>query len=211
MKPVQLDFDFGELPNEEAEKPKPALPHFDNPKCDNERLLNYQWAYKENGDQNALNSMYTLGYKIALKYISNKAQKNRHIAELCRSDKEEKAHNAATYIVEQYLKRPGFVIKNSMTGYLYKRVQFELYGKNMRHCDQMLIFYGDVPASKEAKKKYYYIVKDKNTGKSETFESYEEMHLDPRFKTLRKKRLVEGIRYGKTWKNYNFDILEVNE
>ena len=75
----------------------------------------------------------------------------------------------------------------------------------------MLIFYGDVPASKEAKKKYYYIVKDNNTGKSETFESYEEMHLDPRFKKLRKKRLVEGIRYGKTWKNYNFDILEVNE
>ena len=211
MKPVQLDFDFDELPNEEAEKPKPALPHFDNPKCDNERLLNYQWAYKENGDQNALNSMYTLGNKIALKYISNKAQKNRHIAELCRSDKEEKAHNAATYIVEQYLKRPDFVIKNSMTGYLFKRVQFELYGKNTRHCDKMLIFYGDVPASKEAKKKFYYIVKDNDTGKSETFESYEEIHMDPRFKTLRKKRFVEGIRYGKTWKNYSFDILEVNE
>ena len=30
-------------------------------------------------------------------------------------------------------------------------------------------------------------------------------------KTLRKKRFVEGVRYGKTWKNYSFDILEVNE
>ena len=209
MKPVHLEFDFVELPKD-AEKPKPALPHYDQPQNDNERLLNYQWEYK-NGDQNALNSIYTLGYKIALKYISTKAQKNRHIAELCRSDREEKAHNAATYIVEQYLKRPDFEIKNSMTGYLYKRVEFELYGKNTRHCDKMLIFYGDVPASKEAKKKYYYIVKDNNTGNSEIFESYEEMHLDPRFKTLRKKRLVEGIRYGKTWKNYNFDILEVNE
>ena len=123
----------------------------------------------------------------------------------------EKAHNAASYIVEQYLKRPDFVIKNSMTGYLFRRVQFELYGKNRRHCDKMLIFYGDVPASKETKKKFYYIVKDNNTGKSETFESFEEMHLDPRFKTLRKKRYVDGVRYGKTWKNYIFDILEVDE
>ena len=207
MKPVLLEFDFGELPQT---KQTPTPPHYDQPRNDNERLLNYQWEYK-NGDKSALNAMYKLGCKIALKYINANARKNRHIGELSYSEKEEKAHNAASYIVEQYLKRPDFVIKNSMTGYLYKRVQFELYGKNTRHCDQMLIFYGDVPASKEAKKKYYYIVKDNNTGKSETFESYEEMHLDPRFKTLRKKRLVEGIRYGKTWKNYNFDILEVNE
>ena len=127
MKPVQLEFDFGELPNEEAEKPKPALPHFDNPKCDNERLLNYQWAYKENGDQNALNSMYTLGYKIALKYISTKAQKNRHIAELCRSDKEEKAHNAIAYIIARYLKVSDFAISESFTAYLYLRIQHELF------------------------------------------------------------------------------------
>lgn len=138
MKPVQLEFDFGELPNEEAEKPKPALPHFDNPKCDNERLLNYQWAYKENGDQNALNSMYTLGYKIALKYISTKAQKNRHIAELCRSDKEEKAHNAITYIIARYLKLSDFAIRESFTAYLYLRVQHELFYQ--RKVDKIVSF-----------------------------------------------------------------------
>ena len=126
MRPVQLEYDVGELPNGEADKPKPALPHFENPKCDNERLLNYQWEYK-NGDQNALNSMYTLGYKIALKYISNKAQKNRHIAELCRSDKEEKAHNAITYIIARYLRDKDFVIIRSFTGYLFLRIQHELY------------------------------------------------------------------------------------
>ena len=127
MKPVQLEFDFGELPNEEAEKPKPALPHFDNPKCDNERLLNYQYEYKEHGDQNALNSMYTLGYKIALKYISTKAKKNRHIAELCESDREEKAHNAITYIIARYLKVSDFAISESFTAYLYLRIQHELF------------------------------------------------------------------------------------
>ena len=195
MKQAELQFD---------------LPYYDTPTNDNQRLLNLQLKYKVNGGK-YLGEMYKLLYEIAYKNINKLSEQSQKIKNMDAAERMEKAHNAATYIVEQYLKRPDFAIKNSMTGYLFKRVQFELYGKNMRHCDQMLIFYGDVPASKEAKKKYYYIVKDKNTGKSETFESYEEMHLDPRFKTLRKKRLVEGIRYGKTWKNYNFDILEVNE
>ena len=195
MKQAELQFD---------------LPYYDTPTNDNQRLLNLQLKYKLNGGA-YLGDMYKILFEIAYKNINKLSEQSQKIKNMDVAERMEKAHNAASYIVEQYLKRPDFVIKNSMTGYLFKRVQFELYGKNMRHCDQMLIFYGDVPASKEAKKKYYYIVKDKNTGKSETFESYEEMHLDPRFKTLRKKRLVEGIRYGKTWKNYNFDILEVNE
>ena len=186
------------------------LSYYDTPTNDNQRLLNLQLKYKLNGGA-YLGDMYKLLFEIAYKNINKLSKQSQKIKNMDAAERMEKAHNAASYIVEQYLKRPDFVIKNSMTGYLFKRVQFELYGKNMRHCDKMLIFYGDVPASKEAKKKYYYIVKDNNTGKSETFESYEEMHLDPRFKTLRKKRLVEGIRYGKTWKNYNFDILEVNE
>ena len=126
MKPVQLEFDFVELPKE-AEKPKPALPHYDQPQNDNERLLNYQWAYKENGDNSALNAMYALGYTIAMKYISAKAKKNRHIAELCRSDKEEKAHNAITYIIARYLRDKDFVVIRSFTGYIYLRIQHELY------------------------------------------------------------------------------------
>ena len=177
---------------------------------DEQQLFILQSRLK-NGDAQAMEEMYENLVTIAYKTINDQSNSNAKIKALSADERKQKAHDAATYIIEQYLKRPDFVIKNSMTGYLYKRVQFELYGKNMRPCDQMLIFYGDVPGSKEATKKYYYIVKDKNTGKSETFESYEEMHLDPRFKTLRKKRLVEGIRYGKTWKNYNFDILEVNE
>ena len=186
------------------------LPYYDTPTNDNQRLLNLQLKYKVNGGK-YLSEMYKLLFEIAYKNINKLSEQSQKIKNMDAAERMEKAHNAATYIVEQYLKRPDFSIKNSMTGYLFKRVQYELYGKNTRHCDRMLIFYGDVPASKEAKKKYYYIVKDKNTGKSETFESYEEIHMDPRFKTLRKKRFVDGIRYGKTWKNYNFDILEVNE
>ena len=186
------------------------LPYYDTPTNDNQRLLNLQLKYKVNGGK-YLGEMYKMLYEIAYKNINKLSEQSQKIKNMDAAERMEKAHNAATYIVEQYLKRPDFAIKNSMTGYLYKRVQYELYGKNKRHCDKMLIFYGDVPASKEAKKKFYYIVKDNDTGKSEAFESFEEMHLDPRFKTLRKKRFVDGIRYGKTWKNYNFDILEVNE
>ena len=186
------------------------LPYYDIPTNDNQRLLNLQFKYKVNGGK-YLGEMYKLLYEIAYKNINKLSEQSQKIKNMDAAERMEKAHNAATYIVEQYLKRPDFAIKNSMTGYLYKRVQFELYGKNTRHCDKMLIFYGDVPAVNGAKKKFYYIVKDNDTGKSETFESFEEMHLDPRYKTLRKKRFVEGIRYGKTWKNYSFDILEVNE
>mgnify|MGYP006393328963 FL=1 len=186
------------------------LPYYDTPTNDNQRLLNLQLKYKVNGGK-YLGEMYKLLYEIAYKTINKLSEQSQKIKNMDAAERMEKAHNAATYIVEQYLKRPDFAIKNSMTGYLFKRVQYELYGKNTRHCDKMLIFYGDVPASKEAKKKFYYIVKDNDTGKSETFESFEEMHLDPRYKTLRKKRFVDGIRYGKTWKNYSFDILEVNE
>ena len=137
MKPVQLEFDFVGLPKE-AEKPKPALPHYDQPQNDNERLLNYQWAYKENGDNSALNAMYALGYTIAMKYISAKAKKNRHIAELCRSDKEEKAHNAITYIIARYLRDKDFVIIRSFTSYLYLRIQHELFYR--RKVDEIVNF-----------------------------------------------------------------------
>ena len=177
---------------------------------DNQQLFNLQSRLK-NGDAQAMAEMYEKLVTIAYKTINSQSRSNAKIKALSATERQQKAHDAATYVIEQYLKRPDFAIKNSMTGYLFKRVEYELYGKNTRQCDRMLIFYCDVPASKEAKKKYYYIVKDNNTGKSETFESFEEMHLDPRFKTLRKKRFVEGVRYGKPWKNYIFDILEVNE
>lgn len=136
MQPIQLEFDFGELPKEEA--PRPALPHFDTPTSDNEKLLNYQYAYKEQDDARALNQMYKLGYRIALKFINAKAKKNKHIAALCMDDREEKAHNAITYIIEQYIKRADFAITDSFTAYLYLRIQHELFYQ--RKVDKIVSF-----------------------------------------------------------------------
>lgn len=53
-------------------------------------------------------------------------------------DKEEKAHDAAVYLVEQYQTRPDFVLTKSISGYLYKRCQHELY--YMRKVDKIIIF-----------------------------------------------------------------------
>lgn len=135
--PVQLEFDFDELPNKEAQK-KRKLPYFENPKDDNERLLNYQYAYMTQNDKNALNAMYKKGKKIALKYIAAKAKKNKHIAALCMGDREEKAHNAITYIIARYLRVKDFAIHESFTAYLYLRIQHELFYR--RKVDKIVDF-----------------------------------------------------------------------
>lgn len=115
--PVRLEFEMGELP----------LPHYTEPKSDNERLLNLQYDYKENGNAQALNAIYALGCTIALKYINAKVGKNSHIAHMSDDEKKEKAHNAITYIIARYLRVKDFSIRKSFTSYLYLRVQHELY------------------------------------------------------------------------------------
>ena len=132
MRYQQLEFDFN-APVEE----KTLLPHYDNPKCDNERLLNYQWDFKQ-GDTTALNKMYRLGLSIAQRCISIHAKKNPHIAKLAPHDRKEKAHNAITYIITRYLKISDFTIYKSFTSYLYLRIQHELFYK--RKIDDIVTF-----------------------------------------------------------------------
>lgn len=130
--PKQLEFNFNELSERKTD-----LPHYESSKNDNERLLNYQWAYKK-GDKAALNKMYELGYDIALRYISIHAKKNPHIAKLDQSRREEKAHNAITYIIARYLQISDFAIYKSFTSYLYLRIQHELFYK--RKVDDIVSF-----------------------------------------------------------------------
>lgn len=125
---VQLEFEFDELPKEiKAEEQKPALPRFDAPECDNERLLNWQHEYRTAGDAGALGRMYALGRRVALRYINAIASGNRHVAEMGADEKEEKAHNAITYIIARYLRKEDFAIRESFTAYLYLRVKHELF------------------------------------------------------------------------------------
>lgn len=128
----QLEFDFNA-----PLKKKNNLLYYENPKCDNELLLNYQWDFKH-GDKTALNKMYELGYRIALRYISIHAKKNPHIAKLAQCYRKEKAHNAITYIITRYLKISDFVIQKSFTSYLFLRIQHELFYK--RKVDSIVSF-----------------------------------------------------------------------
>lgn len=102
------------------------LPRFDVPRTDNQRLLNYQYEYR-NGDDSALGRMYSLAKTIAWKYINKIGQKNRKVRYLSRLDKESKAADAASYIIEQLMTRPDFVMTSSVTGYLWLRVIHELF------------------------------------------------------------------------------------
>ena len=123
MEPVRLEFDFefDELP------PTRPLPYYPAPKNDNEKLLNWQYEYRIKGDEKALNKMYRLGEIIALRYINTVEKKNKAVAKLAQCDKEEKAHNAITYIIARYLRVKDFAITESFTGYLFLRIKHELF------------------------------------------------------------------------------------
>ena len=188
-----------------------VLPYFERPVSDDQQLFNFQFELKK-GNAQALAGMYKKLYEVGYKIINNRSRTNGRIAALSATERQQKAHDAATYIIEQYLKRPDFVIANSITGYLYTRIKWELYGKDHQNKrDQMVVYTDTLPERNGARIKYKYIVKDVITGIDTTYDSAAELYLNPDFKGLRKKRLVESIRTGRKWKNYIFDLLEVLE
>ena len=178
---------------------------------DDQELFKLQSRLK-NGDAQAMAEMYEKLVTIAYKTINNRSNSNAKIKALSADERKQKAHDAATYIIEQYLKRPSFEITNSITGYLYTRIKWELYGKDHQYKrDRMVVYMDKLPERNGARIKYKYLVKDVITGIDTTYESAAELYLNPAFNGLKKKRLVESIRTGRKWKNYIFDLLEVIE
>ena len=166
----------------------------------------------KNGDAQAMAEMYEKLVTIAYKAINDQSNSNAKIKALSADERKQKAHDAATYLIEQYLKRPDFEITNSITGYLYTRIKWELYGKDHQYKREQIVVYTDkLPERNGARIKYKYLVKDVITGIDTTYDSVAELYLNPAFKSLKKKRLVESIRTGRKWKNYIFDLLEVIE
>lgn len=94
----------------------------------NQQLLNLQKRLKS-GDAQAMVEMYETLVTVAYKTINSLSRSNAKIKALSATERQQKAHDAATYIIEQYLKRPEFVIPDSITGYLFKRIQWEVFGK----------------------------------------------------------------------------------
>ena len=136
-----LGFDFWEEEKkQEAEKlqeQNDSLPHFPEPKNDNEYLLECQWQYKH-GDQDALVRMYKKTRTLGMKFINAIGQTNRHVKSLSYGAKKIKAEDAATYMIEQYIKRPDFAITKNYPGYLFLRIAHELYYR--REVDKVVDF-----------------------------------------------------------------------
>lgn len=121
---------FDDLPSEPeytTEGKTVQLRWYSNPRSDNQKLMSLQYEYRNEGRKEALDEIYTLCKTIAAKYINTIARKNKRVKNLSQFDKECKAANAATYMIEQMLLRPDFLINKSFTGYLYLRVEFELF------------------------------------------------------------------------------------
>lgn len=104
------------------------LKKFEVPKTDNEKLLNLQFDYRH-GDKEALGKIYKHSVEVCLKFINAVGKKNAHVRELSDCEKESKAADAASYLVEQFLTRPDFAINKNIPGYLYLRVEHELFYK----------------------------------------------------------------------------------
>lgn len=117
---------FEDIEGEAEPGALPELPYYEEPRNDNQRLLNFQKEYRD-GDETALVRMYSLSKTIAWKYINKISRKNKKVRRLCREEREAKAEDAATYIIEQLKTRRFFAITSSFTGYLWLRVMHELF------------------------------------------------------------------------------------
>ena len=114
-----------------------SLPHFPLPQNDNEYLLECQYEFRH-GDQESLVKMYKRLKTLSLKFINAIGQKNSHVRALSYEAKKIKAEDAATYLIEQYMKRADFAIVRNYPGYLFLRVLHELFYR--REVDKLVDF-----------------------------------------------------------------------
>lgn len=103
---------------------------------DNKHMRELQGTYLATRNEGDLGRLYEAMVSTSLRIICKLCRKIPGM--YSEEDKEEKAHNAAVYLVEQYQTRPDFVLTKSISGYLYKRCQHELYYE--RKVDKIVIF-----------------------------------------------------------------------
>jgi hypothetical protein len=75
----------------------------------------------------ALLAIFCRGGRKSSEQIGSGASAQESQRAVAAEQREENAHNAAGYLVSQYSTSPDFRIRKSITGYLYKRCQHELY------------------------------------------------------------------------------------
>lgn len=89
-------------------------PHYDEPKNDNERLMNYQYDYIVNGSEEAWGKLIELSFVVTKRLVWRwlKAKK-MHLDDI---DQDEKTSIAVEYVLRRYKTRIGYcVTKNFFT------------------------------------------------------------------------------------------------
>ena len=148
LKQQVLPFDFwdeerdDERKKEEAikteiEQRTQALIYYQEPKTDNQRLMNLQWELKH-GCPGALEQMYELLVAIGKRLIGAIGKNNPHVRRLNAEERDIKARDAANYIIEQFITRRDFFITKNFPGYLFLRIQHELF--YMTKADEIVDF-----------------------------------------------------------------------
>lgn len=169
---------------------------------ENEEILQLQEEYIA-GNKNILSSIYELLQVMAYKVINTISNSDPRVKELKAEDRRRKAHDAATYIVEQYIARPQFRMERPYK-YVKLRVLHELYYH--RKCDSMLEYSDEIP-ERASGKKYSYIVENELTQASATYETLQEvMSIFPK---IRKDKLRACINKGETYKRHKITVIEL--
>lgn len=103
-----------------------SLKYYTTPKSDNQKLMNLQWEYRH-GDAEAIDQMYESLVEIGKKFIGAIGKRNKHVRRLSTEDRDIKSRDAATYMIEQMITRPDFFITKNIPGYLFLRIEHELF------------------------------------------------------------------------------------
>jgi hypothetical protein len=112
----------------------------------NEQYEALQTKYMKTKDNKILGDMYSIAKQCAFNYIRKYCQQKG----LHHLDIEEKSHEAALFVIEQYLKKPEFKVEK-ISAYVYFGVRKTLF-KN-KDIEQMEVSYDEIMEKKENKKK----------------------------------------------------------
>lgn len=101
------------------------LKHFENPKNDNEKLLNYQYEFLVLGSKKAWDNLFILATKVAQRIVV-KQIKEKHLA-IDVIDIPEKVSVAVVYIMRRYKNDSGWVVRNNYISAIKSGVIHALY------------------------------------------------------------------------------------
>lgn len=101
------------------------LKHFEEPKNDNERLLNYQYEFLVLGNKKAWDNLFILATKVAQRIVV-KQVRAKHLA-VDAIDIPEKVSIAVEYVMRRYKNNSGWVVRDNYISAIKSGVIHALY------------------------------------------------------------------------------------